>query len=104
MDAAARRYLEDPSAMNCPWVESPFFEQLLEHANLPPEDAALARKFHEDGYVVIEPAADAALINAVEAEYTRFFDPKTEYPDAPKELRALLKRDPTRKQDAWYVS
>ncbi|MBL8861091.1 MAG: phytanoyl-CoA dioxygenase family protein [Planctomycetes bacterium] len=104
MDAAARRFLEDPHAMNCPWVESPFFDQLLEHAQLTPADAALARKFHEDGYVVLEPAAEESLIDEVLAEYPRLFDPRSEFPEAPVELRELLKRDPSRKQDAWYVS
>jgi ectoine hydroxylase-related dioxygenase (phytanoyl-CoA dioxygenase family) len=104
MDAAARRYLEDPGALNCPWVESPFFEQLLERSELPPADRELARKFHRDGYVVLEGVAEPDLVDAVLADYPRLFDPRSEFPDAPKELRALLKRDPSRKQDAWYVS
>lgn len=103
MDATSR-YLEDPSAMNCPWVESPFFEQILERSALSDADKELARSFARDGYIVLEDAFEPEAIERVLAEYPRLFDPKSEFPDAPKELRALLKRDPSRKQDAWYVS
>jgi hypothetical protein len=49
MEDAARRYFEDPAAMSCPWVESPFFDRLLERADLSESDRRLARKFHDGG-------------------------------------------------------
>jgi hypothetical protein len=33
-DPAIRRYTQDPAAMNCPWVESPFFEHILAQSKL----------------------------------------------------------------------
>jgi hypothetical protein len=104
MEDAARRYLEDPAAMSCPWVESPFFERLLERADLSESDRALARKFHDDGYVVLEDLIDVELVDRVAAEYPRLFDPANEFRDAPRKVRPLLRRDTTRKQDAHWVS
>jgi len=99
-----RRYLEDPAAMSVPWVESPFFEPLLEARELAPRERDIARKYRDDGYVILENAVDPAKIDAVIAEYPRLFDPKASFPDVTPYVRELLKRDPTRKQDAWYVS
>jgi len=97
-------FLEDPAAMNCPWVESPFFDQLLENSDLDPKDKELARRFHEDGYLILEDVVAPALVERIVADYPRLFDPANEFLDAPKEMRPLLRRDPTRKQDAWLVS
>jgi ectoine hydroxylase-related dioxygenase (phytanoyl-CoA dioxygenase family) len=103
-DPAVRRYTEDPSAMNCPWVESPFFAHILEKSKLDERQKALARHYHDEGYVVLENIVEPTLIDRIVAEYPRLFDPRTRFEDAPKELQELLKRDATRKQDAWYVS
>jgi hypothetical protein len=40
--------------MDLPWVESPFFESLLREKSLSPEEAVLARHYHEHGYVKLE--------------------------------------------------
>lgn len=40
--------------MQVPWFESPFFETMLARKNLSAENAALARKFHDDGFAVIK--------------------------------------------------
>lgn len=41
--------------MNVPWVESPFFEQLLEQANFDEKTQKIVKDFAENGYVVIDP-------------------------------------------------
>jgi ectoine hydroxylase-related dioxygenase (phytanoyl-CoA dioxygenase family) len=104
MDDAARRYLEDPAAMRCPWVESPFFDQLLERSVLAEADRKLARQFHDEGYVILENLVGLDLIDRVAAEYPRLFDPAATFREAPRKVRPLLQRDSTRKQDAWWVS
>lgn len=39
---------------NVPWVESPFFEQILSSADLSCQEKERARHFHEHGYLVID--------------------------------------------------
>jgi len=104
MNLQARRYVEDPTALSCPWVESPFFEQLLESRDIDEEEKKLARQYHEEGYVVLENAIPPALVDRIVAEYPSLFDPKNPFKAAGRELRELLLRDPTRKQDAWAIS
>jgi hypothetical protein len=90
--------------MSCPWVESPLFEQILERSGLPEPDQELARRYHDDGYLVLEDLVDPALVDRIVAEYPRLFDPANEFREAPRKVRPLLRRDATRKQDAWWVS
>jgi hypothetical protein len=104
VDGETRRFLEDPAAMSCPWVESPFFEELLAASALDAGEKELARRFHDDGYLVLEDVIDPALVDRIVADYPRLFDPENEFRDAPKKVRPLLRRDATRKQDAWWVS
>ena len=42
---------------NIPWVESPFFMKELRHIKLEPEQEMLAKKFYNDGYLVIDLAS-----------------------------------------------
>lgn len=99
-----RRYAEDPAALNMPWVESPFFEPLLAARDLVPRERELARHFRDEGYVILEDCIDPGRIDAVVAEYPRLFDPRARFEHAPPGVQELLRRDPTRKQDAWHVS
>lgn len=51
---------------NLPWVESPFFEQELQRANLDPELADIALRYSRDGYVVFDPQlAESVLDEAI---------------------------------------
>lgn len=47
-------YKNNPEEMNWPWVDSPFFEDLIKNMNLTEEDEKLARQFNEKGYVIID--------------------------------------------------
>jgi ectoine hydroxylase-related dioxygenase (phytanoyl-CoA dioxygenase family) len=101
---AWRLFFEDPGALSVPWVESPFFEPLLAARGLSEEDRELARRFREDGYVILEDAIDPARIDAVVAEYPRLFAKDARFEGIPRHVREVFERDPTRKQDAWHVS
>lgn len=98
------RYFEDPAALSIPWTESPFFETVLAARTQDPRERELARRFREDGYLILEGVVDPARIDAVVAEYPRLFAPGARFDGASRYVRELLSRDPTRKQDAWYVS
>lgn len=80
--------------MNMPWVESPFFEQELAARDASPEMAALARKFHEDGYVKLEGVVDPVLVDAIRADVLPLFRPGV----------ADGARSSYRVQDAWIES
>ena len=48
------RYFSDKEALSIPWVESPFYYDLLNVSNLSDADKAICTKYHEDGYLIID--------------------------------------------------
>ena len=48
------KYLNNKNQLDLPWVESPFFEELLKNNDHSVNEIELARKFNSDGYVVID--------------------------------------------------
>jgi hypothetical protein len=100
-------------AMEVPWVESPFFETLLEQSDLDDEQRRLARHYSAQGYVVIDAEIPDAMIDGVitglQGEYgtlrsaydTRIMDadlPKVReiagWPKVIELLRMLYRREP----------
>jgi hypothetical protein len=55
----------DAEAMEIPWVESPFFDTLLEQSDLDEEQRQLARQYSEQGYVVIDAEIPDEVIDGV---------------------------------------
>lgn len=45
----------DIGHINIPWVESPFFEQLLDQSDLVAETRELVRSYAQDGYLIVDP-------------------------------------------------
>jgi ectoine hydroxylase-related dioxygenase (phytanoyl-CoA dioxygenase family) len=83
-------------AMNLPWVESPFFEQILPTKKLNPAEAKLATDYHNNGYVILKNVFSAELIDQViEEMQTKGFNP-----DYPIETF----RNDIRIQDLWQYS
>ena len=59
-------YLTDVHATTIPWTESPLFEKLLEHEQLPPDLEKMVRSFSNDGYLIIDPeVSESALDGAI---------------------------------------
>jgi len=56
-------YKTDFDGMDLPWVESPFFYDLLESGDFTNEEASLATHFHEEGYVVLDLGLDDDFID-----------------------------------------
>ena len=52
-------------SMNLPWVESPFFQQILATKKLNAAEAALAKEYNEQGYVVIKNVFSEELIDQI---------------------------------------
>lgn len=55
----------DKNFLNVPWTESPFFYELLENNSHSEYQKEIAKKFHEDGYVIINTEIDDTLINSI---------------------------------------
>jgi predicted ATPase len=49
-----RNFKQNHEEMNWPWVESPFFNELIKHQELTDEQRELAIKLNKDGYVVLD--------------------------------------------------
>lgn len=71
------------SYVNLPWVESPFFNQELQQANLDPVLAEQVRRYAEDGYLIFDPEIDESVL------------------DTARQALDPLYGGELRKQDAW---
>jgi hypothetical protein len=58
-------YFNDKLSLGTPWVESPFFYKLLDNSNLSNEEKELCKKYHEDGYVIIDLELSDKTINDI---------------------------------------
>jgi ectoine hydroxylase-related dioxygenase (phytanoyl-CoA dioxygenase family) len=83
-------------SMNLPWVESPFFQQILATKKLSAADAALAKEYNEQGYVVIKNVFSEELIDQIIQDMQE----KGFNPDYPIETF----RNDIRIQDLWEKS
>ncbi|MEY2792889.1 MAG: hypothetical protein RJA76_881 [Bacteroidota bacterium] len=82
--------------MNLPWIESPFFEQIIASKNLSKDVENIAREYHTKGFAVIKNAYTEAEIEQVKQE----MDNKGFNPDFPY----VHQRDERRCQDLWDYS
>lgn len=74
--------------VNLPWVESPFFEDLLITKDLSSEQKNLARQYHREGFVVLPRLVSQELLDEARLAI------EGEYPSAVGE-------EPARQQDLW---
>ncbi len=58
----------DMSQMNLPWVESPFFSDIIKTKNLPEEDKKLASEYYENGFIVLSNIFTNELIDQIKSE------------------------------------
>lgn len=83
-------------AMNLPWVDSPFFEQILNQSNLDQETQKLVKQFADEGYVIID---DLGIENIAETADRIVQDLTPIYGHKGKVESAWIYHD--RIQDAW---
>jgi hypothetical protein len=74
-----------------PWFESPFFDRLLPDRGFTSEEAEQARRFHEDGFLILPDAFPKEMVDRARAEVEPLFAPKGA---DPSEI-------PARIHDAW---
>ena len=81
---------------NLPWVESPFFDDILKTKNLTESETGFTTEYHKNGYVVIPGLIPASLIDQARADAeNKGFN--TDYP-------INTYRDANRVQDLWQAS
>ena len=49
-----KNYFEDKNSMNIPWIESPFFYDILKNSNYTKDEQDVLINYHENGYMVID--------------------------------------------------
>ncbi len=78
---------------NLPWVESPFFYDILKTKELSDAQIKIATEFHEQGYAVISNVLPVELIDKVQHE--------TEHIGFNTTIPLKIPRDTHRVQDLW---
>ena len=56
------------SQMNLPWVESPFFSDIIKTKNISEEDKNLASEYYDNGFIVISNVFPNELIDKIKSE------------------------------------
>jgi sulfatase maturation enzyme AslB (radical SAM superfamily) len=86
----------DMSQMNLPWVESPFFSDIIKTKNIPEEDKKLASEYYENGFIVLSNIFTNELIDQISSVYFcgNFGDPILNK-DLPKMCLHLKEHKPT---------
>lgn len=74
--------------MNLPWVESPFFDDLIQKKQLTPEQREIVTHYNREGFLVLRQKVEHDLIDRTLNEI------KKEYP-------ARVGEEPSRQQDLW---
>jgi ectoine hydroxylase-related dioxygenase (phytanoyl-CoA dioxygenase family) len=82
--------------INIPWIESPFFSQIIQTKQLSAEQKEIAQFYHDNGFLKLSGMIPHELINAVKQE--------TESKGFNKNFEIGTMRDETRIQDFWQYS
>jgi ectoine hydroxylase-related dioxygenase (phytanoyl-CoA dioxygenase family) len=75
--------------MNMPWVESPFFEEILKTKTLTPQQEATARHFNEFGYAIIENIIEDDLAERIIEDLNPFYPGDCRLQDAWQKSEAV---------------
>lgn len=79
-----------------PWFESPFFDRLLPERGLTSEEAEQARRFHEDGFLILPEAFPEEVVDQARAEVEPLFATQEESGgEAPGRIHDAWKDCPT---------
>lgn len=82
--------------INLPWVESPFFAQILETKRLSATQKAMAQAYHDNGFLHLPNLIPGDLIDQVKYDVeTKAFN---------EQFDVTVQRDGTRIQDFWKYS
>jgi hypothetical protein len=87
-------YFKDKNALDIPWIESPFFYDILNNSNYSNEEKEMLLKYHIDGYIVIDlELTDEFIDTTMEGIFAELDKLKTQdnryhYSDSPRVFEA----------------
>lgn len=85
-----KNYFNDKNALDIPWIESPFFHQLLENSNYTDEEKSILTEYNERGYIVVDLELTEEYIDSLlkqvfeELELLPTQDSRYHYSEAPR--------------------
>jgi hypothetical protein len=85
-----KNYFTDKNSLDIPWIESPFFPQLLKNSNYTEEEKSILIEYNEKGYIVIDLELTEDYINNLlkqvfkELETLPTQDSRYHYSEAPR--------------------
>ena len=75
-----KNFSKDKHALSIPWVESPFFYELLKNSNLSKKEKEMCINYHEKGYIIIDlDITDNEIDNVISDMYKSLEDEKTNF-------------------------
>ena len=89
-----KNYKTDSSALDIPWIESPFFNSLLENSNYTESEKELLIKYNKDGYIVLDLELDEEFVDTLmqgifnELDKLGTQDDRYHYSDSPRVFEA----------------
>jgi hypothetical protein len=89
-----KNYFHNKEALDTPWVESPFFYQILDNSDYTSEEKKILTKYHEDGYLVIDLELTSEFIDDLmvgihsELDNLKTQDNRYHYSDSPRVFEA----------------
>lgn len=89
-----KNYFESKDGLDIPWIESPFFYQLLDNSDYTSDEKEMLTKYHEDGYIVIDLELDDEFIDTTmdgifkELDKLKTQDDRYHYSDSPRVFEA----------------
>jgi len=89
-----KNYFEDKNSMNIPWIESPFFYDILKNSNYTKDEQDVLINYHENGYMVIDLELTQDFIDTTmegifnELDKLKTQDNRYHYSDSPRVFEA----------------
>jgi hypothetical protein len=63
-----KNFKTDKNALRIPWVESPFFYDLLDSSEISEEQKKMAINFHENGYIILDLELSDNFIDEINSD------------------------------------
>tara|TARA_R110001592_G_scaffold248147_1_gene510289 strand:- start:8515 stop:9384 length:870 start_codon:yes stop_codon:yes gene_type:complete len=89
-----KNYFTDKKGLDIPWIESPFFNKILENSNYTDLEKEILVKYNKDGYIVIDLELTNKFINTLlddvknELELLKTQNNEYHYSDSPRIFEA----------------
>tara|TARA_B100000131_G_C18023621_1_gene575580 strand:- start:148 stop:1083 length:936 start_codon:yes stop_codon:yes gene_type:complete len=97
-------YFNDKEALDIPWVESPFFESLLQNSSHTEEEKIILQNYHRDGYIVVDSKITDEHIEQIKRDLDLYLSQQKgnrqvnyEYTESPRPFQLWTRSDAIKK-------